>query len=167
MLAALPTTLFALLMIVAATGDVLSRRISNRLVLLIALGFLPVAWTHGMGFSALLIHAAAGLVVLLAGFALFSVRVLGGGDAKLLGAAAIWFGLAGLPQFLVMTVLAGGILGLAMLAWSVAAFHSEVKRPGLFRFLPLKRPSVPYGYAIAAGAILALPGSWLASAAAM
>jgi prepilin peptidase CpaA len=170
MLAALSTTLFPtlfpLLVIVAGAGDVLSRQIPNRLVLLIALCFFPLAWVHGMPPSVMLLHAGAGLAVLLAGFALFSFGFLGGGDAKLMGAAAIWFGLAGLPQFLLMTVLAGGLLGLAVLAWSVVAFQADIDQWRFSRRLSAVRPSVPYGFAIAAGALLSIPGSWLVPAAA-
>lgn len=166
MLAALSTTLLPVLMILAGTGDVLSRQIPNRLVLLIAVCFFPLAWAHGMPPSAMLMHAGAGLAVLVAGFALFSFGFLGGGDAKLLGAAAIWFGFAGLPQFLLMTVFAGGLLGLAVLAWSVVAFQAEIDQWRFSRRLLVLRPSVPYGFAIAAGALLSIPGSWLVPAAA-
>lgn len=167
MLAVLSTALFASLMILAGTGDVLSRRIGNRLVLLIAVGFFPLALADGLPFSAILMHTAVGLMVLLAGFVLFSFGVLGGGDAKLLGAAAIWFGPEGLPHFLIMTTLAGGILGLAVLAWSFISFELQFRERGPSHLLSSVRPSVPYGFAIAAGAILAVPGSWLAPAAAM
>ena len=167
MLAVLSTILLPVLMILAGAGDVLSRRIPNSLVLLIALCFFPMAWAQGMPPSAFLMHAGVGLAVLLAGFALFSLGFLGGGDAKLLGAAALWFGLAGLPQFLFMTALAGGLLGLAVMAWSMIALQGELEQWGTFRRLSWVRPSVPYGYAIAAGAILSLPGSWLVPAAAI
>lgn len=154
-------------MIMAATGDVLSRRIPNLLVLLIAAAFFPLALAHGLPLPVILMHTAGGLVTLLAGFALFSLGFLGGGDAKLLGAAAIWFGFAGLPQFIAVTALAGGLLGLAVLAWSLVVLDADIRQSRMSLAVSSVRPSVPYGYAIAAGAILALPGSWLVPAAAI
>jgi prepilin peptidase CpaA len=165
MLAAVSMTLLPVLVIVAGTGDVLSRQIPNRLVLLIAICFFPLAWAHGLPPSAMLIHACAGLAVLLAGFALFSFGFMGGGDAKLLAAVAIWFGFAGLPQLLLMTVLAGGLLALAVLAWSVLSLQAELDEWRFTRRLTSARPSVPYGFAIAAGALLSIQGSWLVPAA--
>ena len=57
-------------------------------------------------------------------------------------------------------VLAGGLLSLAVLAWSMVSMHYEIEDATFSRFLKVVRPSVPYGYAIAAGAIMAFPESW-------
>lgn len=156
--------LFPLLMMVAATDDVLSGRISNRLTLLIALSFFPMAWAAGMPWGTVGLHAGVGLGLLVAGFAAFSLGLLGGGDAKLLGAAGLWFGLTGLAQFLTMTVLAGGLLALAVMAWSLVTFDAELRDSRLLRRIGWLKPSVPYGYAIAAGAIAAFPQSWWGAA---
>lgn len=159
------TTLFLLLMIIAAAGDVLTRRIPNLLVLLVAALFFPAAWEAGMPPTGILLHAAAGFGLLFAGFIFFSLGYLGGGDAKLLGTAGLWFGFASLPQFLVLTVFAGGILALGVLAWSAVMFEAQFRQSGLAERLSWVKPSVPYGFAIAAGAILTVPGSWLGPAA--
>lgn len=146
-------------MVVAATADVLSRRIPNHLTVLTAVSFLPFALAAGMPSHAMLLHAGVGIAMLAVGFLLFSFNIIGGGDAKLLAAAAFWLGLDSLAVFLSMTVLAGGILALAVLAWSLLARDSQVKDPGLSSRIGWLKPSVPYGYAIAIGAILALPDS--------
>jgi prepilin peptidase CpaA len=151
---------FTLLLIFSAAHDLLSRRIPNRLTLLIALSFLPAAWLHGMPVLTIGIHAAVGLAMLLLGFGLFSLGFLGGGDAKLLGAAGVWIGLSGLGSFLMLTGLAGGLVALAVAAWSLLALHVEIQGGELSRRLNWVKPNVPYGYAIAVGAILALPHSW-------
>lgn len=156
----LAASLFPLLMMMAATDDVLSRRISNRIILLTALSFFPMAWAAGMPWGTLALHAGVGAGLLVAGFAAFSLGLFGGGDAKLLGAAGLWFGLTGLAQFLTMTVLAGGLLALAVMAWSVVTFDAELRGSRPLRRIAWLKPGVPYGYAIAAGAILAFPQSW-------
>jgi prepilin peptidase CpaA len=164
MAAAASVWLFPLLMILAATEDVLSRRIPNGLNLLIAIFFLPLAWASGMPLHTIILHAACGAGVLGLGFALFSLRWLGGGDAKLLAAAAVWFGLEGLATFLTTTALAGGLLALVMLAWSAVALDIELRELSLARPIRSFTPSLPYGYAIAAGAILAFAeGGWTIS----
>lgn len=156
------STVFPLLMIVSAVGDVLSRRIPNLLVLLIAALFFPVAWVHGMPAAEMLMNLGAGMVLLILGFVAFTLGFLGGGDAKLMGAAGLWLGFSALPQLLVMTILAGGVLGLGVLLWSFVMFEAQLQRPHLTQQLDWVKPSVPYGFAIAAGTILAFPDSWLA-----
>ncbi len=147
-------------MIIAATGDVLTRRIPNSLVLTIALLFFPLAWIGGMPTAAIILHAGCGAGLLALGFVVFSFGFFGGGDAKLLAAAGIWFGLEGLAFFLTMTALTGGLLALTMFIWSAIAFEIKLRDSALSRSIEQFRPSVPYGYAISAGAILAYPQSW-------
>jgi prepilin peptidase CpaA len=153
--------LFPLLVILAGTSDVLSRRVPNKLTLLTALAFVPVAWTEGMPSGTMLAHGSIGIGLLAVGFVLFSLRLVGGGDAKLLAAVGLWLGLEGLWPFLIMTVLSGGLLAVAVLAWSFfcnAERRGAGRSPGSLRL----KPSVPYAYAIATGALLAAPQSWWA-----
>lgn len=160
MLHFLSVTLFPLLMIVAGAGDALSMRIPNWLTLLIALLFFPMAFLAGMPLAVMGFHVAVGAAMFVAGFALFSCGLFGGGDAKLLAAAGLWLGWPDLLPFLVMTAFAGGALALVVGAWSIINMNSEIKDGTLFRRLGSIKPSVPYGYAFAIGAILAFPQSW-------
>jgi prepilin peptidase CpaA len=162
--AALPVILFALLMIAAGVGDMLSRRIPNLLTLTIAVGFFPSAWVAGMAWGMIALNGVIGFVLLLAGFALFSLRLFGGGDAKLIAAAGTWFGVQGLGHFLTMTVFAGGLLAIAIAIWWVFAPRIAREEPRRRLLGPRgRKPSVPYCYAVAAGALLALPQSWWGS----
>ena len=70
--------------------------------------------------------------------------MLGGGDVKLLAAAALWTGSAALLPFLMATALAGGLLAALFLAFA--------RREG-------KPVALPYGVAIAAGGILITGGA--------
>jgi len=159
-IASVAALLFPLLLVVAGTGDVLSRRISNRLILLIVSLFFPLSWAAGMPMTTMLAHTAAGAGLLAAGFALFSFRFIGGGDAKLLAVTGLWFGPDALAPFLIMTVAAGGLLAFVVLAWAVVSLDAELRGSVLSRRISWLKPSVPYGYAIAAGALFAFSESW-------
>jgi prepilin peptidase CpaA len=156
----LSISLFPVLMIVAGAGDALSLRIPNWLTLLTAALFFPMAFATGMPLSVIGEHAAIGAGLLVVGFLFFSFGIFGGGDAKLLAAAGLWFGSAQTLPFIIFTALAGGILAIAISIWSMTAMSWEIHdMPWTQRIKQLK-PNVPYGYAFAIGAILAFPDSW-------
>jgi prepilin peptidase CpaA len=156
----LSVTLFPLLMIVAGAGDAISLRIPNWLTAGAAVLFVPMAAMTGMPLGELALHIATGIGLFAAGFALFSLGLFGGGDAKLLAVAGLWFGWPQSLPFLVLTVLVGGILAFCVGLWSAIMMSSELHGESwLKRFASIK-PNVPYGYAFAIGAILAFPESW-------
>ncbi len=138
----------------AAAVDILTRAIPNTVVLALAACFAVFAVAAGIPIAQILAHAACAGAVLLFGFLLFSQSMIGGGDAKLLAAASLWFGFENLLPFLAATALAGGVLSLTYLAVSAA-------KVGLGQESVLAR-TVPYGAAIAAGALAVLP-DWLVS----
>ncbi|WP_299132379.1 prepilin peptidase [uncultured Amaricoccus sp.] len=143
-LSAAAVALFAL----AAAGDIARRRIPNPLVLALAfagLARLGLAAWGGASPVALGIDIAAALAIFAAGAGLFAAGLLGGGDAKLLGAGSLWLGAEGTGAFLMVTVLAGGLLALVFLALRL------IRRGG-------PETALPYGVAIAAGGILTTLG---------
>lgn len=152
------------LMILAAVSDCASLRIPNWLTGLTALAFFPMAWASAMPLTEIGWHLLAGAMLFLAGYALFALRLFGGGDAKLMAAAGLWFGTAQSVNFLVMTALAGGALALIVAAWSFLSLSWDISGGAIS--LPLRQrlkgwaPKVPYGIALAVGAILAFPGTW-------
>ena len=104
------------LLVWAAAVDILTREIPNTVVLLLAGAFGLFAGTAGMSVAQIMVHVVCACAVLTFGFLLFSRSLLGGGDAKLLAAASLWFGFENLLPFLAATALAGGVLSLAYLA---------------------------------------------------
>lgn len=162
MVAFLAQALLPLLVVAAATSDFLTLRIPNWLNAVIVLAFFPMAIATGMPLDAMLWHTLAAVIVLVVGFGLFSSGIIGGGDAKLLAAVALWLGWTTLTPFIVFTSLAGGVLALAVNLWSVAGVERDASTDGqswMRRWISTKM-KLPYGMAIAAGAILAFPGSW-------
>ena len=115
----LSISLFPVLMIIAGAGDALSLRIPNWLTLSIAILFFPLAIATGMPWAAMGTHVLVGAAFFVAGFLLFSFGAFGGGDAKLLAAAGLWFGTGQLVPFLTFTVFAGGILAMLIGVWSM------------------------------------------------
>jgi prepilin peptidase CpaA len=122
--------------------------------------FFPMAYLTGMPLALLGVHLLTGLGLFVAGFALFALGLFGGGDAKLLAAAGLWFGWPQTMPFLMLTVLAGGVLAIVVGGWSAIAMSSEIHGGSWAKRLSTLKPNVPYGYAFAIGAILAFPGSW-------
>ena len=112
-------------------------------------------------------HLIAGSCCWCLGFALFAAGAFGGGDAKLMAAAALWLGWPQELQFLVFTALAGGVLAVVYLGWSFLQMLIEIEvrgedGPFMRRLLSLK-PDLPYGIALAVGACATLPRTWWAA----
>lgn len=156
---------FPALMIAAAASDVLTLRIPNLLPLLISALFFPVAIFAGMSLAMIGLHVATAAVFLVAGFLLFLRGLIGGGDAKLLAAAALWIGYPACFPLLVFSALAGGVLAIGVASLHVVEVESRLRQSRLSGLLGAFRPDVPYGFALAAGAIMALPQSWWMNAA--
>jgi prepilin peptidase CpaA len=96
---------------------------------------------------------------------MFAAGWIGGGDAKLFAVSALWLGWSGLPVFLMVTALAGGALAVLLLnARSPLLKPYFNGAPTWFARLVTPGADVPYGVAIAAGALAAFPQSALMGA---
>jgi prepilin peptidase CpaA len=139
----IPVAILAAMLVIAATGDIRSRRIPNKLNLVIALLAIPFWWLSNYALwpdVALQLALAAGVFMFFA--LLFRVGMMGGGDVKLLGALALWLPLASLIKLVVIMSLAGGVLTIVLLVRHRAAKSKD-------------KLEVPYGVAIA------FAGMWL------
>jgi prepilin peptidase CpaA len=156
----LVTALLPTLMIIAAASDVTSYRIPNWLTGLTALLFFPMAVLTGMPLQEFGYHILGGLILFVSGYALFAFGVFGGGDAKLMAAAGLWFGTSQSMPFLFLTVFAGLFLTLTVAGWSAFNLWAEFKDMKFSNKIKQLKPKVPYGFALAVGAILTFPDSW-------
>jgi prepilin peptidase CpaA len=150
-------SLLPALMAFAAASDLLTMTISNRVSLLLAAGFMVLAIAGGMGLHDILLHAATGMLVLAVAFACFAMGWVGGGDAKVAAAAALWFGFAHLMDYLVYASLFGGALTLLLLQfrqWPLP--YALAGQPWLLK-LHDKESGIPYGIALAMGALMTYP----------
>ena len=149
---------FPALIVFAGSYDIFSKTISNRLCAAIVLAFLPAAASLGLSAAEIATHFSCALMMLCAGFALFSAGWIGGGDAKLFAAAALWFGWGGIADYAAVSAMIGGALALVVLALRLMA----VSLP-LGVNIPMPRPELPYGVALALAALYVYPhGPWAA-----
>lgn len=159
MIASVIFLVFPLCLVLAALTDFLEMTIPNRIPLILAGAFLFVAPFVGMSWPVFGLHLAAAAIVFFSCFALFALNVMGGGDAKLLTAAALWFGLnATLLSFLVTVAYLGGILTIVILL--IRARSSTVLAMGLP--LPnsiLMAKKIPYAIAIGGAGLISYPQS--------
>ena len=100
---------------------------------------------------------AIALGVLAATFVLFWMNMLGGGDAKLMAAGALWMGPDHIIEFLAYVTAFGGVLAVAMLAYRSFLPANAFPLPGWARRLHKTGEGIPYGIAIAAGGLLLFP----------
>lgn len=159
-------SLFAALAIVGALYDAVSYRIPNWISLAIA-GLFPVAaLSSDLSLAAIGVCIGVGAAMLVVGVGLFAIKALGGGDAKLLAAGALWFGWPAVGPFLLYTVFAGGVLALALIVIR-SGFVSPFLQKGPAWLARLAAPGrqMPYGVAIACGVLATLPQSAVAQSA--
>lgn len=155
-------SLFPALMAFAAASDLVSMTISNRVSLWLVAGFFLVAAFGGMPATVMLMHCAAGLVVLALAFTCFAFGWIGGGDAKVAAAAGLWFGFAHLLDYLLIASILGGVLTLALLMFRQWPLPYVLAGQHWLLRLHHKDTGVPYGIALAAGALLVYPDTpWI------
>jgi prepilin peptidase CpaA len=149
--------LFPALMAFAASSDLLTMTISNRLSLALAGGFFLLMIVTGMSLHAAGMHVAAAAVVLVVAFIFFSQGWIGGGDAKLAAATALWFGFDYLLDYLIYASLFGGALTLAIIQFRKIPLSAMLARQGWILRLHETDAGIPYGIALAAAALAVYP----------
>jgi len=127
---------------------------------LLVVVFALVAPLTGMEWAAYGWHFAAGALVLAVTFGLFAMGGMGGGDAKLLAATAVWMGLnIHLVEYLVVSTIIGGLLTLAILFYRKSPLAIITGRNPFLRHFADDTTGVPYGIALGVGGLLTYPDS--------
>ncbi len=160
MLEALIFVVFPFCMLFAAISDMLSMTIANRVSLVLVGVFLVVAPLTGMAWTDLGWHLAAGAAVLSCTFCLFAIGAMGGGDAKLMAASAVWMGFgACLVQYLLTASVIGGLLTMGLLAYRGSPLAVFTRHNMFLRHFANEKAGVPYGIALGVGGLLTYPAS--------
>jgi prepilin peptidase CpaA len=149
--------LFPALMAFAASSDLLTMTISNRLSLALAGGFFLLTLVTGMSLAAIGMHLAAAALVLVFSFGFFSQGWIGGGDAKLVAATALWFGFDYLLDYLIYASLFGGVLTLVLIQFRQLPLPGPLARQPWILRLHETGAGIPYGIALAAAALTVYP----------
>nr|WP_202048963.1 prepilin peptidase [Agrobacterium sp. OT33] len=138
----------------AALNDLFSMTIPNRITLFLLSSFVVIAPFSGMDWHTFAMSLAAAAIVFFACFALFAANVMGGGDAKLLTAAAVWYGFnISLIEFLLAVTFIGGVLTLGILL--LRSRSQEIMAIGIP--IPdslMVAKKIPYGIGIAIAGLL-------------
>ena len=149
--------LFPALMAFAASSDLLTMTISNRLSLALAGSFFLLTIITGMSLTAIGMHLAAAALVLTISFGFFSMGWIGGGDTKLAAATALWFGFDFLLDYLVYASLFGGVLTVLLIQFRRLPLPAPLARQPWILRLHETGGGVPYGIALAAAALTVYP----------
>ena len=110
---------FAALVIVAAMTDLATFTIPNWISIALAIAFAPAVLLAGLplGELASLIswHVGVGVAIFILAAGMFALGWIGGGDAKLFAATALWLGFKDLVPYALVASLCGGALTLAII----------------------------------------------------
>ena len=160
MLEAVIFVVFPFCMLFAAISDTLSMTIANRVPVLLVATFALAAPLTGMDWATYGGHFAAGALILAITFGLFALGGMGGGDAKLLAATAVWMGLnVDLIGYLVISTLIGGLLTLAILLYRKSPLAAYTGHNRFLRHFADEDVGIPYGVALGVGGLIAFPDS--------
>ncbi|MHB2166638.1 A24 family peptidase [Alsobacter sp. R-9] len=151
--------LFPALMAYAASSDLVSMRISNKVSLTLVCGFIVVSLALGLPLAAYGWHLAAGGLVLAITFGMFAAGWIGGGDAKLAAATALWLGWDSLLDYGIAASLFGGALTLGLLQFRTFPLPRVAANMPWLLHLHHPKTGIPYGIALAAGGLAVYPGS--------
>jgi prepilin peptidase CpaA len=156
-LAPFVAVLFPALMVLSASTDFLTMRIPNQIPAALALGYLALAAAAPLPPQAVLSDVSCGLGILVVTFVMFSLRWIGGGDAKLAAAAALWMGWGSILDYGLMASVCGGLLTVGLLMARARPLPAILaQHPGIAR-LHDRETGVPYGIALAVAGLIEYP----------
>jgi prepilin peptidase CpaA len=150
---------FPTLMALSASTDLLTFTIPNRLCAALALGYLVFAALLGVSSVDILLNISCALAILAIAFLMFTFGWVGGGDAKLAAATAVWLGWTVILDYGVAAALFGGILTLILLGARRAPLPAVLGRVDWLARLHNANSGVPYGIALAAAGLMQYPNS--------
>ena len=163
MLEALIFVVFPFCMVFAALSDMLSMTIANRVSIVLVVGFAAVAPLTGMDWATYGWHFAACGLVLAVAFAMFALGGMGGGDAKLMAATALWMGMGfGLLDYLVTSAFIGGVLTLAIIMFRKSPLADMGGQNLFLRHFADPTVGIPYAVALGLAGLVTFPDSPLA-----
>jgi prepilin peptidase CpaA len=151
--------MFPVAMAFAGAMDFFTMTIPNRLSLLLIAAFAVAALFAGMPLAAIGNHVMAGLLLLGVGIFMFSMGWLGGGDAKLMAAAALWIGFDGLFSYLLQVTMLGGLLATAIMTYRSVSLPVWLMGERWAARLHEQEGGIPYGMALAGAALWVYPST--------
>lgn len=162
MIEAVALIVFPTLMIFSAFSDLFTFTIPNRVSVLLVVVFLALAAYLQLSLREFASHASCGLAMLALTFTMFQLGWVGGGDAKLASATALWLGWGLLLDYGLVVSVAGGVLTLIIIELRRRDLPGALLSVGFIARLAEKTNGVPYGIALAIAGLLVYPqtGVW-------
>jgi prepilin peptidase CpaA len=149
---------FPAAMAFAAASDLITMRISNRVSLALVAGFALAAALTAMPLVEIGWHIAAAALVLAVCFGFFAFGWMGGGDAKLASATALWLGWGGfLLNYVLIASVLGGALALVLVMVRTVPLPAVLLRQDWILRLYQAKTGIPYGIALAAAGLMVYP----------
>ena len=153
----LTLSVFPAALLIAAANDLYEFKIPNWLTITMIAAYPVAGLAVGAAPSAIGEGFLIGAGALAIGFTLFAFNIIGGGDAKLLAAAAPWFGLISLGQFLFAMAICGFFLTFGLLTFRRTPVLPAYSHAQWILRLHQRKRDLPYGVAIAAGGLITFP----------
>ncbi len=162
----LTLALFPALMAFSASSDFFTMTIPNRVCIALVIGYFALAAAVGLPLATIAIDVSCALAVLVLTFALFSLGWIGGGDAKLAAATALWLGWALMLDYSLIASVFGGVLAFALILGRMARLPDWAARLDWVARLHHPKSGVPYGVALAVAGLALYPQThiWRAAA---
>jgi prepilin peptidase CpaA len=153
---------FPFMMIFSSFSDLFSMNISNKVSLILVVAFVGFAFTLGMDFHTILWHFLTFALVLVVGFILFALNIIGGGDAKLAASTALWLGWAHTGPYIVLASFIGGLLTLLILKFRSGLIPEKLNSLEWVLRLHDSKNGAPYGIALGLAALIIYPSTpWM------
>lgn len=153
---------FPFFMAFAASSDLVSMTISNKVSLALMAGFCAMAYWVDMGLAKFGWHWAMFAITLIAGFGLFAAGIVGGGDAKLLASTSLWLGWEHTFDYVLVFSIIGGLLTIVLLRLRSVPLPERVENVDWIARLYRADTGIPYGIAMGAAALLVYPSTpWM------
>lgn len=149
--------IFPMAMAFAAANDLFTMKIPNKISLALIAAFAVSALYIQLPVQTALTYVGIGALVLVVGFVMFSLRLLGGGDAKLMAAGAMFMGPDHALMYVAYVTIFGGLLSAAILFYRKFVPVSATALPGWAVKLHAQGTGIPYGLAIAASGLVMYP----------
>ncbi len=149
---------FTLTMLTAALKDASTMTIPNWISLVLLGAFalcMPFVWQGLPDFGE---HIGSGVAMFALGFAMFAFGWLGGGDAKLMAATSFWWTWTDLLMYVTYSTLAGGALAIFIMVGRKYIPVRVMTAPWMHTMFKDQK-KMPYGLALAFGALATLPQS--------
>jgi len=149
--------IFPFMMIFSSFSDLFSMNISNKVSIILIVGFAVFAVVMGMDMQTILSHLATFGLVLSVGFVLFALNIIGGGDAKLAASTALWLGWAHTGPYILLASFIGGLLTILILKFRSGIVPEKLNKLEWVLRLHDSKNGAPYGIARGMAALFIYP----------